>query len=468
MNANNSAFDTIVAPATPPGHGAISIVRLSGPQSQALLSNHFKAITNRRAVNSFSHSRLVLGDFYSPGSAEPIDRVLAVMMYGPHSYTGEDVAEVHCHGSPAVVAQIVETLCRAGARPAQPGEFTRRAFLNGRIDLAQAEAICDLVRSATSAASRLAFRQLTGQLSEQVGRVRQHLVDVAAEMEARLDFPEEEIEPADRQRLESLLQSGTTALEDLLRQGRRGRVFRDGARIVLAGRPNVGKSSLLNALAGRERALVSPHPGTTRDTIECTLDIEGIPATLVDTAGWRAGRDEIERMGVERTDGELAGADLILWIVDASEPLNDEDTAIARRLAALPVIVVGNKSDLPSAMESGTIRMLGFAAQAMCRVSALRREGIGELEQQIVGFLMHNQERASGESPVVSNARHLTLLERAREAAGNATGALRNNLSGDLVMVDIRAALAPLDEILGRRFDEDVLDAIFSRFCIGK
>lgn len=468
MGVEHSDRDTIVAPATAAGYGAIAIVRLSGPRAPALLTSCFEPIGAHREVNLFSDRRLVVGDFRAPGENAPIDRVMAVVMRGPRSYTGEDVAEIHCHGSPAVVLQIVEVLCRAGARLAQPGEFTRRAFENGRIDLAQAEAVCDLVRSATAAAGHLALRQLTGRLSERISEAHRRLVDFAAEIEARLDFPEEEIEPAQRDALEGLLGRTETALDDLLCQGRRGRLFREGARIVLVGRPNVGKSSLLNALVGRERALVSPHPGTTRDTIECTIEIEGIAATLVDTAGWRAARNEIERMGVERTEGELAVADLLVWVVDNSEPLADEDRAIAERIASLPVAVASNKSDLPSAIESAMIEALGFAADRICRVSALRGEGIRDLGRRVAALLLGGEETRAGETPLVSNVRHLTLLGHARDAVGDACRGFTKGISGDLVMVDIRRALGALDEILGRRFDEEILDAIFARFCIGK
>jgi len=463
-----SDHDTIVAPATSAGFGAIAIVRVSGPNVRTLLTNCFQPINRLLTVNKFPPRRLIVGHLLSPGGREPIDQVMAVFMPAPHSYTGEDVAEIHCHGSPVVVSQIVETLCRAGARLAQPGEFTRRAFENGRMDLAQAEAVCDLVRSATSAASRLALRQLAGQLSQRINEIRQWLVDFAAEMEARLDFPEEEIEPSSFQALGDILRGTDAALDNLVRQGRRGRLFREGARIALIGRPNVGKSSLLNALVGHERAIVSPHPGTTRDTIECTLDLEGIAVTLVDTAGWRAGRDEIERMGVERTEGEVAVADLLIWVVDASEPLAEEDRAIAERTGSLCCLVACNKTDLPSAIESATIQSLGFSPERVCRVSALTREGIRELEREVVALLIGDQETRGGETPLVSNARHLGLLERGRDAVRRAIGAFVSGLSGDLVLVDVRDALRALDEILGRHFDEEVLDAIFARFCIGK
>jgi len=460
--------DTIVAPATPAGFGAIAIVRLSGPQAIPLLNRCFQSMSGGKAVNSFSHHRLVVGHFRTPDADEPIDEVMAVVMRAPHSFTGEDVAEIHCHGSPAIVAQIVEALCRAGARPAQPGEFTRRAFLNGRLDLAQAEAICDLVRSATSAASRLALRQLAGRLSERLAGVHRRLIDFGAEVEARLDFPDEEIAAADRRALGDLLDGAESELDALLRQGRRGRLFREGARIAIIGRPNVGKSSLLNALLGRERALVSPHPGTTRDSIECTLDLEGIAATVVDTAGWRAGQDEIERMGIERTESEMAAADLLIWVVDASEPVAGEDRAIAGRIAPLPAVVACNKSDLPSAFESATLQTLGFGAERICRVSALRREGIGGLEQRIVARLAGDEETRGGESPLVSNARHLALLETARAGVAEARRAFGEGVAGDLVMVDVRQALGALDAILGRSFSEEILDAVFARFCIGK
>lgn len=468
MAPERSDRDTLVAPATAAGFGAIAIVRLSGPQAIPLLNRCFHSMSGRKTVNTFPHRRLVLGTFRTADAAEPIDEVMAVVMRAPHSFTGEDVAEIHCHGSPAIVAQIVGELCRGGARPAQPGEFTRRAFLNGRLDLTEAEAICDLVTSATSAASRLALRQLAGGLSERLAEVHRRLIDFGAEIEARLDFPDEEIPEANRRALDDLLAGVASALDDLLSQGRRGRLFREGARIAIVGRPNVGKSSLLNALLGRERALVSPHPGTTRDTIECTLDLEGIATTVVDTAGWRASQNEIERMGIERTEGEMAVADLLVWVVDGSEPLTDEDRAIAERIAALPVVAVCNKSDLPSALESATLQVLGFDADRICRVSALRREGINDLEQRVVARLMRGQEARGGETPLVSNARHLALLEKARDGVVNARRAFGEAVSGDLVMVDIRRALGALDEILGRCFSEEILDAIFARFCIGK
>jgi len=461
--------DTIVAQATAPGVGAIAVVRLSGPRSLEMLKRCFQPIGRRRNVNNFSHRKMVLGDLAALEDGRPVDRVLAVYMRAPHSYTGEDVVEIHCHGSPAVVARIIEIFRRLGARPAEPGEFTRRAFLNGRIDLPQAEAVADLVRSATAEAARLALGQLAGRLSERIEAAREELVSFAAEVEARLDFPEEEIEPADREALGCRLACARSEIEDLLRQGRRGRVFREGARIVIVGRPNVGKSSLLNALIGRERAIVSPHPGTTRDTIECTVDLGGVAATFVDTAGWRDARDEIERMGVERTEGEMAVADLLVWVVDASAELTDEDRSIAERIRLLPTVVACNKSDLPPAVERATIQQLGFDAGAIVSVSALRREGIEELEKRMWSALFgRDRSGAPGETPLVSNARHLALLERAREAVVQADRAFAEGRSGDLVMVDIRRAIGALDEILGRRFDQELLDRIFSQFCIGK
>lgn len=468
MTTIQSDSDTIVAAATAAGPGAIAVVRLSGPRSRALLQKCFYRRSADETVNHFPHRRLVLGDFLEPGEEEPVDRVMAVLMPGPRSYTGEDVVEIHCHGSPAIVARIVDVLCRAGARPAQPGEFSRRAFVHGRIDLAQAEAVCDLVRSATDEAARLALRQLTGGLSRRLGEVHGWLVEFSAEIEARLDFPEEEIGEADRQALAGRLEQAGTALDDMLRQGRRGRCLREGVRIVLVGRPNVGKSSLLNALVGRERALVSPHPGTTRDTIECTLDLEGIAATLVDTAGWHAACSEIEHMGVERTQDEVEIADLLVWVVDGSQALTREDGAIAERIAALPVVVACNKSDLPPAVGDSMIEAAGFGADRICRVSALRVEGIDRLEQRVVALLLGGEKARDGETPLVSNARHLALIDRAREALQTASRAFDARLTGDLVMVDVRRALHALDEILGRRFDEEVLDRIFSRFCIGK
>lgn len=463
-----SMEDTIVAPATGAGPGAIAIVRLSGSRARAFLTRCFKPIGGAKTVNHFSHRQLMLGDFCDPSGGGPIDRVMAVFMESPGTYSGEDMAEIHCHGSPALVARILDVLIAAGARPAEPGEFTRRAFKNGRIDLAQAEAVCDLVRSATDSAGRVALRQLAGGLSARIDEMRRGLIDVAAEIEARLDFPEEEIEEEDRKALESGLRRSLHAIEDLLREGRRGRVLREGVRVVLVGRPNVGKSSLLNALAGRERALVSPHPGTTRDTIECTIDLHGIAVTLVDTAGWRAASDEIERMGVERTESELEVADLLVWVVDAAAALSDEDRLISERIAGLPAVVACNKCDLPPAFGKEGLEALGVEAGRVCRLSATGGEGIDALERMIVERLIGAADEAAGEVPLISNVRHLELLERARESLAVALEAFGKGMSGDLVMVDVRGGLRASDEIVGREFDEEMLDAVFSRFCIGK
>jgi len=470
--------DWIVAPATPPGASAIAVVRLDGLGCWEAASRVWRSLAPSSGPFSASPParRLTRGHVLDADGAL-LDDALLAWFPAPFSYTGNDLVEFQCHGSPAVVAALIEALCRKGARLARPGEFTERAFFNGQLDLAQAEAVANLIASRTREASRVALSQLEGSLSKAVNSIREALLDLAAEIEARLDFPEEEIETSDRNRLIAAFEDARISLCRLLDTARRGRLFRDGARVALAGRPNTGKSSLLNALVGMERALVTPHPGTTRDTIEATVDIQGMPIVLIDTAGVRhEGVEEIELLGIERTLREVRSADLVLLVLDASSPFTEEDRALVALLGdETPVLAVFNKCDLVTdgANRAERIQELGLSGPvASVSVCALDTGTLRPLESAVARHLMGRNatadQWAEAESATVTNLRHAERLRGARDALGRARQTFAANESGEFVMVDLNEALQALSEILGLSVNEAVLSRIFSRFCIGK
>lgn len=456
--------DLIVARATAPGAGAIAIVRASGPGAHGLAG----AIFNPKggALDPRDPGRMVLGTFHRDG--ERIDEGLAVVWKGPRSFTGEDQAEFHLHGSPVTVGRVIDACLAHGARLARPGEFTRRAYTNGKLDLAQAEAVCDLIQAETEAAGRAALRQLDGGLSRKLDDVRESLVPVIAELEARTDFPEEGIEPAERERLARQVDAALREIEALHDSSARGRRVRDGATLVLAGRPNAGKSSLFNLVVRRERALVTPHPGTTRDTVEAEVDLAGVPLTLVDTAGLRENPEEVEALGIERTRDAIKGADLVLFLVDAHEGAGPSLAEYAA-IRSVPHFVVANKTDLDWAepKEKLAARLNGPGRRRFITLSAQTRTGFEELESALVAFFGG---AGSGDGGLlVTRQRHVAALERAIRALQTVEEGLASELSPEFLVVDLTEAVDALDSITGRSgLDEDVLDAIFSTFCLGK
>ena len=522
--------DWIVAPATAVGEGAIAIVRLDGPGCWKVAERVWRPVgaagdsevggnrsddAGKWGLDSAQRVCSRASTFLSPfpeavppaarrmtlgvlrdREGERLDEAMAVWFPGPGSYTGNDLVEFHCHGSPAVVAELVDALTGAGARLARPGEFTERAFFNGRMDLAQAEGVANLIASRTREAGRAALGQLEGRLSEAILAVRDRLVDLGAEIEARLDFPEEEIEEADFERLSGVFAEAREALARLAATARRGRLFRDGARVAVAGKPNVGKSSLFNSLVGMERALVTPHPGTTRDTIEATVDVRGIPVVLIDTAGVRGdGAEEIESLGIERALREVERADLVLFVLDLSREPDDEDRRILRALGDRPVILVGNKDDLKGGVESGAVLEMLTSGEtplrplpAPLRVSALNPASLEPLEdameKKLLAGATARADRATTsengaterddlshldrEGATVINQRHEERLRAATEALSSAREAFASGASGELTMVDLNEALAALSDIVGLSVDDVLLDRIFSKFCIGK
>jgi tRNA modification GTPase len=459
-----SLDDTIAAIATPVGEGGIGIVRLSGPDAGNILQRLFVPASPLPGGRPQPRT-LYYGHVMDPTTGQVVDEVLAAYMPGPATYTRQDVVEIDGHGGIVALRRILGLCLRQGARPAEAGEFTARAFLNGRLDLAQAEAVLDVVRSRTEVSLQAAVDQLAGRLSDQLRPLRARLVAALAYTEASLDFAEDEIPFQD---IGQTLAEAATGLEGLLAEAERGIVYRQGVRVAIVGRPNVGKSSLLNRLLRTNRAIVTDVPGTTRDTLEETLNLQGIPVVLVDTAGIQAEpEDPVERLGVERSRAALAQADLALLVVDASQPLTGADRAIAGLLEGRPSMVILNKVDLPAPTgPAGDGPALAVPAPAV-RVSALSGEGLDVLEQALVETVLSGRVTAS-EAPMVTNPRHKEALERALDhvrAAGAAHG--RGELP-ELLAIDLSAAIQALGEITGQAAGEDLIEAIFSNFCVGK
>ncbi len=455
--------DTIAAISTPLGPGGIGLVRLSGPHAARILKALFVPATGP-ASGGTSTRRLRYGHVVDPATGQPVDEVLTAYLSGPHTYTREDMAEIDGHGGVVSLQRILELCLAQGARLAGPGEFTARAFLNGRISLDQAEAVLDVVQARTEAGLTMALRQLDGELASQVRAARGLALEVLAYLTATIDFADEEIAPEEtlprvRQALDKV--------EWLLAGADQGILYRQGVRAAIVGRPNVGKSSLLNALLRQSRAIVTPIPGTTRDTIEETLNLRGLPVILVDTAGIGATDDLVERLGVERSHQALAAADLALFVMDGSQPLTPYDVEIAASLADLAgkaVVMVMNKADLPQLSAAPADLLPGAAAVS---ISALTGQGLEALEDTVVRTVLGGAAGA-GESALVATPRHRDALRRAADHLAAAADGLEGARFADCVAIDLTAAANALGEITGETASEDLLQAIFSRYCIGK
>lgn len=460
--------DTIAAVATPPGEGAIGIVRLSGPESLAIAGRCFK----RRQSGPWRSHRAYVGLVVNPVSGAHVDQALCTYMRGPHSYTGEDVVEFSCHGSPAVLRRTLELLLGQGARPAQPGEFTLRAFLNGKLDLAQAESVMDVVRARTGKGLTFAVAQLEGRLSQQVQELRQQALGLLARLEANIDFSEDDVPPVPNREVEAAIVETLASLEKLLATAQSGAMMRDGVPTALVGRPNVGKSSLLNAFLSADRAIVTDIPGTTRDVLEETVDVDGIPLVLADTAGIVATDDVVERIGVERSRASLAAARLILLVLDGSMPLQPEDRSIVTEVLRLRqqqddqrVIVAVNKADKPRVLSLEEVERLTENSPVVL-TSALACDGLQALRAEISRSLLQGDLPADG--AVVTSLRHQAVLREAHTALREARQAASDRLPADFVCIGLRAALNAFGELTGESATEDLLDRIFGEFCIGK
>lgn len=462
--------DTIVAIATPPGRGGIGVVRLAGPEAKAI------ALPMLRLKHDLEPGRAVFGELIEPGAdrvetapgcqAEPksarIDEVVVTYFAKPHSYTTDDIVEISAHGSPVVLRHIVDVTLMAGARLAEPGEFTMRAFLNGRIDLTQAEAIRDLIDSQTLFQAKVAAQQLDGFLSRRLQLIKQRLVELIAVLEAGIDFAEDDVSVLPGEQILQRVAEIQEPLENLADSFSFGKIVHEGFTLAIVGRPNVGKSSLFNRLVERERAIVTAMPGTTRDLVSETVAIGGIPVKLVDTAGIRRALDEAESMGIRKSMEALADADMVLVVLDLSQPMEVEDHELLQQVNGRPAIAVGNKCDLSSSQFSD------FSSQLpRVRTSAVSGQGIPELRKEILRHV-GGESTGQNEAGFLTNLRHQNLVRAAIAALNHAQAAVGNRVPHEMLLLDLYNALRPLDEITGATTNDDILNLIFSTFCIGK
>jgi tRNA modification GTPase len=451
--------DTIAAIATPLGEGGLAVVRVSGAKAFAVVDKSFLPVGKNSLKPSAAPTHTIqFGKIVRDGKV--IDEVLLAVLRAPRTFTREDTIEISCHGGLLPAKLVLDALLAHGTRLAGPGEFTKRAFLNGRIDLAQAEAVADLIHSRTELALAAANEQLAGKLSQRINRLRDDLMHTLAHVEAHIDFPDEDIAPDTKDNLLKRLENGVAFMDELLRTADEGQILRRGIRAAIVGRPNAGKSSLLNQLLGRDRAIVSHIPGTTRDTIEETANIRGLPVVFIDTAGLRESQDEIEAEGIRRSRESLAQAELILHVLDAGEPLTPADENYFTEFAAKKRILVLNKTDLPAKLELP-------AKSEIIRVSCVSGQGIEALKDAIKSLVWAGEIKA-GMLQVAINSRHQDALNRARAATRQAAEALYADATLELVAMDLRIAANAVGEIVGKTTTEDLLDSIFSAFCIGK
>jgi len=452
--------DTICAVSTPPGEGGIGIIRVSGREAIAIAATLFRPRRNKNLRIQDTHT-LHYGHVIDPSTGEFVDEALVSIMHAPSTYTREDIVEINCHGGMAPLWRTVALLIGQGARQAEPGEFTKRAFLNGRIDLAQAEAVMDIIRAKTDLALRAANEQLRGGLSSEVTSVRDRLLSLVAAVEAGIDFPEEDMEAGTDKPIAEEVSQIYDDVELLLKSYRQGSILRDGFATAIVGRPNVGKSSLLNALLRQERAIVTDIPGTTRDVLEEYLNIDGVPLRILDTAGIRHSLDRVEQEGVRRSLTAIESADIVLLVLDGSKPLAEEDRRVLEEVKAKPTIAVINKSDLPRVLEH--LNHPVIQVYLSCRTNAgldnLRRAISEKVKQGIASSREHSW---------AINQRHRTVLEQAKESLEKALDSIKLNLSTEFVALDLRAALDSLGLIIGATYTDDILAKIFSDFCIGK
>jgi tRNA modification GTPase len=456
--------ETIAAISTPFGESGIGIVRISGSLAESLVQKLFKPKKDPSYLVSHQFN---YGEILDPQKGTPIDEVLVVLMKSPKTYTREDIVEIHCHGGYFVLQKVLELVLQQGARLAQPGEFTKRAFLNGRIDLTQAEAVIDLIKAKTTVGLEIAHQQLRGALHREMASIKEHLIDHLALIEAHIDFPEEEMEPIALGEMTKDFAVLIQKIEGWIASYEEGRVFREGVSCAIAGKPNVGKSSLLNVLLKEDRAIVTPIPGTTRDVIEEVLSIQGVPVRLIDTAGLRKPLDSVEQEGVRRTKERITDSDLILLMIDGSQELNMEDMEIFEDVKFKKKVVILNKNDLPLKIELEEIKKR-FHQDPVVSISALKNSGIERLKETIYTSLVHRDVRITPEHLILANIRHKTALIQVKDDLLNALKGLEEKSSFEFIAFELRLALEALGEIVGDTTTEEVLNRIFEQFCIGK
>ncbi len=459
-----SLEDTIVAISTPTGSGGIGIVRLSGNNSFAIAEALFTA-KNKRLLSSFESFKVHYG-WVKKQDGEIIDEALLTVFRAPKSYTAQDVVEISCHGGTVSVRTILSLALELGARLAEPGEFTKRAFLNGRMDLAQAEAVLDIICAKTDAFLRVSTHQLKGELSTELGSIRETLMNIYTEIEAIVNFPEDDIDAAGRRQIMAKIETQRECIEQLLLSSQNGQVLKDGIRVVLCGKPNVGKSSLLNALLKQPRAIVTDIAGTTRDILEETAQIKGIPFQLVDTAGILEPRDLVEEEAVRRSHLSIEGADVVLLVLDLSRPLSAEDEILIEKTKDFNTIVILNKSDLPSLLDETRLSHV-LPGKKMVKVSAVEKTALEELESTIVDQVWQGGDFDT-HGILITNIRHISALKSAQTSLAGSLEIIEQGISWEFASEEIKMAVNHLDGITGRNINADLLDRIFSQFCIGK
>lgn len=454
-------FDTIAAISTPRGEGGIGIVRMSGSDSLCILTKIFKPISNKN-VSELKNFSINYGHLYD--GEELVDEVLVSIMKGPNTYTKENIVEINCHGGFLITERVLELVLKSGARIAEIGEFTRRAFMNGRLDLTQAEAVIDLIHGKTDKSISLSLNQLRGDLREQIEILKKELLDVSAHVNVVLDYPEEGIDDPLPSDLVDNLHNVVNTTNTLINSYNKGKMIKEGVKTAIVGKPNVGKSSLLNSVLREERAIVTHIAGTTRDVIEEVVNLNGIPLVLVDTAGIRKTDDLVENIGVEKSKELIDKADLILFVVDNSRELDEEDLRIHERIDADKVIGLINKTDVESKLDITPLTKI----KKWIKISALEKTGIDSMEKEIYSYIVSGQVEDSSEKLVITNVRHKSALEKTKIAVENIFETINMGLPMDLIAVDLKEALDSLSEVTGEISNEDLLDHIFSNFCVGK
>ena len=458
-------FDTIAAISTAPGEGAIGIVRISGDLAISIASSIYQCGT-KQLEEQKTHT-IHYGHIVDPKSGEVYDEVMVSVLRAPKTFTREDIVEINCHGGIVAINRVLQLVLRMGARLAEPGEFTKRAFLNGRIDLSQAEAVMDLIRAKTDKSMQLAMRQLDGQLSHLIQNLRQEILNTLAQVEVNIDYPEyDDVEEMTLQLLREKTQQVLQGIRALLNTASQGKILRDGLKTAIVGRPNVGKSSLLNVLLREEKAIVTDIAGTTRDTIEEYVNVRGVPLQLIDTAGIRETDDVVEKIGVERSRKALKEADFVLLLLNQSEILQEEDIRLLETTKGMKRIILFNKTDLPSKLSKEDIAPYANEEEIVT-TSMLNKEGIDQLEEKIAGYFFQGQMNER-DATYLSNTRHIALLEKAEQALVEVQNGIEMEMPVDLIQIDFTRAWDLLGEITGDSVQDELLTQLFSQFCLGK